>query len=165
MKSNISQILVTLESPKKILDENQSNKTLLSLYIYRIVENSDLRNSMTFIDGSSKIKRFIALDIHFLLIPYGADADSILKIFGRTQQIMQSTVLSGSLLLQSLEGEDLSIKITQQQLSQELITQMWQALECSMRLALYYLATPIIIDLEKDESVDAVKDRKIGKGE
>jgi hypothetical protein len=158
-------VTVTLDSPKKIQDDNRLENRLLSFYIYKIIENADLRNNPPYTDAESKLNRSIALDVHFLLTSYGPDPDTILLILGRTQQLLHNAVLSGSLLEQSLEGTDQNIKITQQPLSQELITQMWQAMESSMRLALYYLATPIIIDLPSTESAEPVLDRQIGKSE
>ncbi len=158
-------VLVTSDSPKQIQDENRSDNRLLSFYIYKITENADLRNAPPFLDSESKLNRSIALDIHFLLTPYGPDPDSALLILGRTQQLLHNAVLLGSRLEQSLEGTDQNIKITQQPLPQELITQIWQAMECSMRLALYYLATPLLIGLPTLESSPSVTGRQMGQGE
>ena len=157
-------VVVTMDSPKTIQDNNQTENRLLSFSIYKIIENADLRNEPPFINEKSEINRSIALDIHFLLTAYGPDPSTILLILGRTQQILHNMVLSGSLLEQSLEGTDQSIKITQQPLSNESITQMWQAMECSMRLALYYLATPVEIGLAPLESAEPVSSRQVGSG-
>lgn len=141
-------VQVTLDSPKRIQEENRLDNRLLSLYFYKVTENADLKNSYPVVTNGSSEYRALALDLSFIATPFGPDQDSILRIAGRTQQLLNNMVLSGSLLVSTLEGTDHSIKITQQPYTQELITQMWQAMEISMRMAFYYIATPVYIETD-----------------
>jgi len=158
-------VSVTLDPPKKIQEDNRTDNRLLSVYLYKVMENPDLKNAGYIINNRTEMVRTTALDIHFIATPYGPDQDSILRIAGRTQQVLCSKIITGSLLQSTIEGSDQSIKITQIPLPQELITQIWQAMEVSMRMSFYYIATPVYIDLESIVKSEPVQERQIGRQE
>lgn len=154
---------VIIDSPKKIQEDSRSDSRLLSLFFYKITENADLKNNYPVISRDNKENSSIALDLFFIATPYGPDQDSILRIAGRTQQLLCSSVISGSHLESTLEGTDQCIKITQLPFTQDLISQIWQALEISMRMAFYYIATPVYIELGTKDSAQPVTERHLDR--
>jgi hypothetical protein len=160
MKGELSDVTVTLESPKKLQDKEEK---LLSIFFYKILENADMKNAnLTIMSGDTEM-RTMALDAHFVATPYGPTPESILYIAGRTQQLLNNKVLAGSSLIKALEGTEQSIKITQQPYTQELVTQIWQAMECPMRLGLYYLASPLILEIDPYDANERVLNRQAGQ--
>jgi hypothetical protein len=158
-------VSVILDSPKKIQDDNRADNRLLSVYFYKITENADLKNSNVVVKDNSLENHAIAFDLYFMATAYGPDQETILRIAGRTQQLLESMVFTGSLLVGALEGTEQNIKITQLPYTQELITQMWQAMELSLRLVFYFLATPVFIDTGSKEMDAPVVERYAGKPE
>ena len=157
------KVSVIIDSPKKVQEDSRNDNRLVSLFFYRITENADLKNNYPVISGDTKESHLIALDLYFIATPYGPDQDSVLRIAGRAQQLLCNSVISGSLLESTLEGTNQCIKITQLPFTQELISQIWQALEISMRMGLYYIATPVYIEAKIKESAQPVTERYIGK--
>jgi hypothetical protein len=156
----ISEIDVTLESPKKIQDKAGN---ILSIFVYKIVENADLKNVNLSVKSGENVVGSMALDVHFVVTPYSKNPEIILYIAGRTQQLLNNKVLSGSMLIKTLDGTDQSIKVTQQPYTQELITQIWQAMECPMCLGLYYIASPLILDISRSDTDKEVLNRQAGQ--
>lgn len=168
LKEKFSEITVSLDSPKKIEDEKQTTSNLLSVYLYRISENSDLKNQPAVIVDKDKTKPApLSLDLNYMITPYGLDEKNKLAFLGCAMQILyDNPVLSGMVLkdadiiktiesppgsniikdTDNLRGSSKQIKISYNPLTQETITQIWQALEASMRISVFYLVTPIEIN-------------------
>jgi hypothetical protein len=141
------RVIVTLDAPHKIQDDNKADTRLLSFFIYSVVENTTHRNSLPALDDKYGFNRTIAHDAYFVCTPYGPDSGSILRLWGRTQQILQNSAIFKPPFANVGEGLERTIKIEQQSFPQELMVRLWQAMGSSMRLALYYFAGPIIIDI------------------
>ncbi|MCB0258569.1 MAG: DUF4255 domain-containing protein [Calditrichaeota bacterium] len=161
----VNQVIVTLDSPKKIEEENNTENKLLSVFLYKVLENSDLKNRPAAVSNSNVKKPTpLSFDLYYMLTPYGADEDNKLKILGRAAQIMyDNAILQGSLLQKKYSGTPEQLKISFTPLTQESIVQTWQALEASMRVAVYYLVTPVEIESLRADSLTPVTERGFGE--
>ncbi len=157
------RVMVTLDSPKKIEDDSNTENKMLSLFLYRIIENGDLKNQPAYALSSTEIMpKPLIVDLHYMITAYGADEDNRSRILGRGMQILYETpILQGAFLQKQLEGTSEQIRITFNPLNQEMIAQIWQAMEVSMRISSFYLVTPVMIESEPVPSAARVKEREL----
>lgn len=157
------EVTVTLDSPKKIEDDSQSEDKLLSFFLYRVTENADLKNQPPFPVSSTEIKpRPLSIDLHYMMTAYGADEDNRSRIFGRGMQILfETSILQGALLQKQLSGSSEEFRITFNPLPQETVAQIWQGLEASMRVTGFYLVSPVLIEPEAIPSAARIKHREL----
>lgn len=175
-------VTVTQDSPKTIEDESRSKNNLLSIYLYKIIENSDLKNHPSYeINTNNFAPAPLACDLYYMITAYGKDEKNKLAILGRTMQILyDSSILQGSILEDAsdlprpgekasppnnngnLKGSSEQIKVTITPLTQETITQIWQAMEITMRVAIFYIVTPVKIDSTRTLEVKRASERKLG---
>jgi hypothetical protein len=151
---------VELEAPKKI--EGAAIKNKLSVFLYKIVENSDLKNHPPLTINSNELRRQ-AFDLHYMLTPTGADEKAALRMLGLATKILfeKSVLLGADLKGSGLEGEADQIRITMNPVSQEIVTQIWQALEAPMRISIFYLVTPVFIDSEPLPEEAPIRERGV----
>jgi len=163
-------VIVTLDSPKKIEDDSHTEAKYLSFFLYKILENADLKNRPPFSNNSDAEKPApLTCDLHYILTAYGKDENDKLTIMGCAMQILYDTAILQGTILQdaettppyNLKGSSEQIKISLNPLTQETITQIWQALEVTMRLSAFYLITPVEIDSTRELEVKRVKERKL----
>jgi len=158
-----NEIAVTLDSPKKIEEDSQTRNKLLSIFLYKVLENPDLKNQPF---RAPNLNDFqpppLTLDLCYMITAYGTDETIKSRILGRAMQIMYDhPLLQGADLTGGLEGTAGQIKVSLNPLSQELIVQVWQALEASMRVSVFYLATPAVIDSTRKISTARVRERNL----
>lgn len=157
----LNNLTVTLESPKTIAKNNQGQNNLLSVFLYRILENADLRNRQPVtIDVSTEQPTPLAYDLYYMLTPYGTNEETRHRIIGRAVQFLyENAILQGSLLRGGLEGSIDKIRISYLPLSQDAVSQIWQALTVATQLSAFYLVTPVFIESEEVATAARVRER------
>lgn len=161
--AGVGKVTVTLDSPKKIEDDNHTEDRLLSFFLYRVIENGDMKNLPPVAVSSTEIKpKPLTVDLNYMMTAYGADEDNRSRILGRGMQILyENPILQGAILQKNLEGTSEQVHISLTPLNQELIAQVWQAMEVSMRVSAFYLVTPVMIESEALPSAARVKEREL----
>jgi hypothetical protein len=118
----------------------------LSVFLYRVDFNKVMRAAWAAVsqyDGKSHLP----LDLHFLLIAWGDNADHELRILGRALQCMEDTpILSGPLLdpIAPWEGNE-SIQVCLEDLSTEDVMRTFDSLPLDYKLSVPYVARIAII--------------------
>ena len=156
-----STLTVTLRSPKVIEDDGQAQTNQLSIFLYRVLENPDLRNRPPFaVSMTSEQPTPLALDLCYMLTAYSGDEQTRHRILGRAMQFMhENAVLQGAVLQGQLSGTVERIRITAQQLTQDVVSQVWQAIAVSMQVSAFYLVTPILIEPAEEPTAPRVRER------
>lgn len=147
---------IALTSPSNVGDGEQLR---LTLYLYRIAENADLKNSANSIQGDRLKDPPLALDLHYLLTAHPATsgddetARSIDQhsVLGRAMQVLQNdAILRGSDLTESLadEGEDVQISMNPMNAdSFDQLLSMWSTFqEQPYQPSISYLISPVFIE-------------------
>ncbi len=165
---------VTNESPADIKKVEGSNQKL-SVYLYRIEENSHMKNLPREKPDHSHLKRqSLYLDLFFMLIPYASNKTDEHKILGRAMQ-----ALHDSSILKSTDVEvagtvfstlDEEIRITFEPITLDDHTKIWGAIkDVPYKLSNCYKVTTAKIDSELSDAVVRVREKEIeyymGKGE
>lgn len=185
IQEKFKDITVILDSPKKIEDDDKTNSNLISVYLYRISENSAMKNHPALqIDKDKSKPSPLGLDLHYLITAYGIDETNKLAFLGRAMQILydhpvlQGTALRDANIIKlvsppseinlvkdtdNLVGSSKQLRISHDPLNQETITQIWQALEVSMRLSAFYIVTPAEIESTLETTGKRIIERELRK--
>lgn len=119
----------------------------VSIFLYRVDFNKATRAAWS-ATSESDGRSHLALDLHYLLTPWGANAEEEHRILGRAMQILETTpIFNGPLLHSSGEwdsGE--SIQVVLEDVSTEAVMRMFDSLPTDYRLSVPYIARVMRLD-------------------
>jgi len=119
----------------------------LSIYLYHVEVNKTMRaawSGVTFHDGLSHLP----LDLHFLITPWGENAEAEGAILGRALQSLDSNpVLTGPLLHQSGGwAPNEGLQLLMDEISTEAVMRTFDSLACDYRISVPYIARLVRLD-------------------
>ena len=161
--TDITKPEITLKSPKEI--NTGENINIISIFLYQIVENTYLKNEeLQKIDTTILHYPPMAVDLLYLITPYGSDPTQEQYMLGKVMQILfDNAVLTGSVLQKSLKGTDDEIRLIFNPLTLDDLNKIWSAFqETGYRLSISYLVTPVRIDSIHEISVQRVVSKEMG---
>ena len=136
----------------------------LSIFLYRVDFNKTMRaawSGVTYHDGVPRLP----LDLHFLLTPWGDNAESEHAILGRAMQCLDSTpILSGPLLYQSGGwAPNEAIQLVLDEISTEAVMRTFDSLAADYRIRVPYIARVVRLDGRQVEPPSSVTTLITGK--
>jgi len=153
IENNISELptnSVVFNSPADI---QKNNKSGLSLFLYKISENPDLKNQNMFEIGSKQIQSPpLALNLYYLLTPYAQTRQTEQIILSKLLSIFHdNSILNDSLLKNNLrETGNKELHITLDNIPLEQLNNMWGTFhDIPYHLSISYLITPVLIPSSK----------------
>ncbi len=152
---------ILLDSPKDIKPDNDVQ---ISLFLYKIMENVYMKNEEPRETGSSQILwPPIALDLMYLVTPYGKKKEKEHLILGRAMQIFHgNTILPRKFLPDDLRQRDEEIKLLFHPLSLDDQTKIWGAFpDIGYKLSVTYMVTPVLIDSTRTVSTTRVLTKEL----
>jgi hypothetical protein len=148
------------------LDEQEQPSPLATLLLYRIDIDKAMRAAWSAV-GAGEGRGRLALNLHYLLTGWGANATDEQRILGRAMQALESTpVLTGPLLLapaglpadepawEPLESIHLGIE----DLSTEALMRIFDTLPIDYRLSVPYVARVVRLDARRPAPQPPVTD-------
>jgi hypothetical protein len=168
-----STVTVSALPPDRLVPTNGTEASQLNLFLHQVTPNAGWRNEgLPSRDGSGRSRLTnppLALDLHYLLSAYGAEALHTEILLGYAMQLLHETpVLSRSAIrtalqpspnvgtalppaLQALADCGLAdqveqIKITPEYLSTEEMSKLWTAVQSHYRPTAAYVATVVLIE-------------------
>jgi hypothetical protein len=127
---------------------------MLTIYLYRVEVNRITRpgwSGVGYLDGQGHLP----LDLHFLITPWGDNAEDEYKILGKSMQCMeQNPILTGPLLFESggasglppTWGKNDAVQVVTDELAVADISQIFDSLQRDYKLSVGYLARVVRID-------------------
>ncbi len=168
LRENMSDLIpdgskIALVSPGEIED---NDNFLLSLFLYQVSENINLRNMEMENMGPSKLKAPpLALDLCYMLTSYPQEiGDSLARAkeehrnLGRAMQVLHdNTVLAGSVLRGSLSANNTELRVIGTSLSLDDLIKIWSTFGGkSFRPSVCYQVTPVRIESSREKTVSRV---------
>lgn len=139
------------------------------LFLYRVDVDKAMRAAWSAV-GAGEGRGRLALNLHYLLIPLGADALAEQRILGRSLQALEvSPVLSGPLLLApaglpadepAWEAQE-AIHLGIEELSTEALMRLFDTLPIDYRLCVPYCARVVRIDARRPPAGPPVLDAQL----
>ncbi len=119
----------------------------LSIFLYRVDFNKVMRAAWAGASAQDG-RSHLGLDLHYLITPWGKNAEDEHRILGRAMQCLESTpILTGPLLHSSGEwdgGE--SIQLVLEEVSTEAVMRTFDSLPTDYRLSVPYIARVMRLD-------------------
>lgn len=160
---------ITFESPSKLLSDTEPNKDGLSLFLYRIVENGDMKNRPSApIDANRFRYPPLSLNLFYLITPLtkgdenteSAQKDHIL--LGQTMRVFyDKAIITGSELQGTLADTAEELRIILNPISMEDMTKLWSAFMRPYHLSASYEVKVIYIDSERETEADRVRRKRL----
>ena len=159
---------VGLVSPGEL---GEQSDVLLSLYLYRIAENADLKNAeRERIDDETEREPPLALDLYYLLTAHPSPGDAEAtdrtaqqhRILGLAMQVMrENAVVSGADLRGSLAA-DRELRVSLYPQSVDELTNIWTTFQGTpFRPSVAYLVSPVLIESLRERPVRPVLERTV----
>jgi hypothetical protein len=150
-------VLVRTEDFDKKSTSTAIVRPALSIFLYRVDFNKTMRAAWSGVsqhDGRSHLP----LDLHFLLTPWGENAESESAVLGRAMQALDETpVLSGPLLHPSgnwVPNE--AINLLMDEISTEAVMRTFDSLAADYRISVPYIARVVRLDGQRNRQAPDV---------
>jgi len=152
VENNISELppnSVVFDSPADI---QKSNKSGLSLFLYQISENPDLKNQDMQSHDSKIQYPPMVIDLHYLLTPYAQTRPTEQIIISKLLRAFHdNSIIAGTSLKSSLkETDNAELRLVYHPIPLEQLNNLWGTFhETSYKLSLSYLVTPVRIPSDR----------------
>jgi hypothetical protein len=157
---------ITLEPPSKLVKDTEPESNALSLYLYRVAENPEMKNRpLEVADAHRQVYPPLALNLYYLITPVTNSTDNDHTVLGKALQILyRYSILNGSLLKGVLAGTDLQLKIILNPISLDELSNLWSAFLRPYRLSVSYEVKVVFIDSERETSGERILERRLKVG-
>ena len=161
-----SETQITLEPPFKLVKDTDPESNALSVYLYRVVENPDLKNRhLEVADAHRQIFPPLALNLYYLMTPITNSADNDHALLGKALQIFyRNSGVCGSALKGILAGTDLKLRVILNPISLDELSNLWSAFLRPYRLSVSYEVKVVFIDSERETTGERVLEKRIKFG-
>jgi hypothetical protein len=121
---------------------NLVSRPALTVHVYRVDLDPSVRTAWaTAAVGGGRRRPALAVQMHFLITPWGANADEEHRIIGRAMQAIEETpILSGPLLAGEGWEPDETLQIVMEDMDTHALLRIFDSLPISYRLSTPYLA-------------------------
>jgi Pvc16 N-terminal domain len=166
--SELSSILATeqdisLEPPYTLIEQDKPKTSGLSVFLYRVAENGELKNRPPEQVSPSRL-RFppLPLNLSYLITPLTASAENDHRLLSRVMQVLHAnSIVKGPLLQGALAGSDEELRVTLNPLSLEDANKLWTSFMRPMRLSASYEVKVVYIDSEREISGEQVRRKSL----
>lgn len=119
----------------------------ISIFLYRVDYNKTMRAAWSGVTNQDRLPH-LPLDLHFLLTPWGENAEAEGAILGRAIQCLDANpILSGPLLLQGGEfATNEAVHLLMDEISTEAVMRTFDSLPTDYRVSVPYIARVIRLD-------------------
>jgi hypothetical protein len=141
----IAGVPIDLRSPKEMREASAQG---VSLWLYRIIRNSDLLNRPRVRSSATQIERpSMPINLHYLITPLAANPVDEQALMGRVLQVLNDHAsLGGANLLGTLENSGEEFRLNFEPMTLEDITRVWNSLQEPYQLSVSFEVVLITID-------------------
>jgi hypothetical protein len=143
---------ITLEPPFKVVTDTDPAEDSLSLYLYRVSENADMKNR-PLLRASDSTLRFppLSLNFFYLVTPITSLAANDHKLLSKTMQVFyDNAILKGSQLEGALRTNAEELRVILNPMTLEDLNRLWSAFMRPLRLSVCYEVKVVFIDSERE---------------
>ena len=154
---------ITFDPPFKLIENTDPKDDYLSLYLYRIEENADMKNRpLEQINNSFLRYPPLSLNLFYLITPLTNSTDNDHKLLGKTLRILyDNAIVKGAALKGVLKDSAEELRVILNPISMEDITKLWSAFMRPYRLSMSYEVKVIYIDSERETGGERVRRKRI----
>jgi hypothetical protein len=163
ISSLIDEQHIVFEAPYKFISEAESETNRLSLFLYRVLENSDMKNRNPELkNGKSVQYPPLFLNFFYLITPLTNSAENNHYLLAKAMRILHDNgIVKGSLLQGVLENTAEELRIIFHPLSMEDMTKLWSSFLRPYHLSAAYEVKVVAIDSERTIESETVLRQRI----
>lgn len=164
ISSLIDEQNIVFEPPYQFISETEPQTNRLSIFLYRVLENSDMRNrNPELINGNSARYPPLFLNLFYLITPLTNSAENNHYLLAKTMQILHDRgIVKGSLLKGILENTAEELRVIFHPISIEDITKLWSSFLRPYHLSAAYEIKVVAIDSQRTIETETVLRKTIG---
>jgi hypothetical protein len=158
-----SDTQISFEPPFQLVENGIPDLNALSLYLYRVVENGDMKNR-PYEPANGNLLRYppLALNLYYLVTPLTQNAENDHRLLGKVLQVFyDNAILKGSALDPLLQQTAEELRISLQPVSLDDATKLWSAFMRSYRLSACYEVKVVYIDSERTTGGEPVRRKRL----
>jgi hypothetical protein len=154
---------ISFEPPFRLFKDDVPQQNFLSVYLFRVLENADLKNR-TLLPAHAPVYEYppLALNFFYLITPLTNSADNDQRVLGKTMQTFYDhAIVDGSELHGLLQTNAEEIRLSLTPCSLEDITKLWCAFLRPYRLSVAYEVRAVLVDSERSTRVERVRRKRL----
>jgi hypothetical protein len=154
---------ISFEPPFRLVKEDAPQENLLSIYLFRILENAELRNAPQFANPAPDFQYPpLVLNCHYLITPLTNSAANDQLLLGRTMQLLYDhAIIRGSELQGNLRNNAEELRVALTPTSLEDATKLWCAFLRPFRLSVAYEVRTVIVDSKRSTRMEPVRVKRL----
>jgi hypothetical protein len=162
---------ISLKPPFKLITDTEPDEDYLSLYLYRVIENGEMKNRPLELKDTN-ILRYppLSLNLFYLITPlvrnipdrFDIEMEYDHLLLGKAMEILyDNAILKGADLRGVLANTAEELRIILNPISMEDINKIWSAFMRPYRLAVSYEVKVIYIDSERETGGERVRRKRL----
>jgi Pvc16 N-terminal domain len=160
---------ISFKPPHRLMADNTPTKNYLSLFLYRVVENGEVKNRLLEAKNGRRLDPPLALNLFYLITPLIADKEddeesvkNTHKLLGKVMQIFYDHgTLKGFDLKGLLQNTAEEFRIILNPISMEDMTKLWSSFMRPYYLSVSYEVKVVYIDSEREAGAEQVRRKQI----
>ncbi|WP_338699863.1 DUF4255 domain-containing protein [Bradyrhizobium sp. 26S5] len=161
LKSLLTELDVTLESPATLPTGGESDFKKLNLFLYQVLENQFAKNRQ-WLSPSPGVQEYppLAIDLYYMLTPYARDTISAHQVLNHAMAVLHdNSIVTGPRLLGALAHTIEQLAVVMCPVTLEELTRIWNALQSPYRLSVCYQVRIALIQSEIRQTVPRVSQK------
>ncbi len=154
---------ISFELPFRLFKDDVPQNNFLSIYLFRIVENADLKNR-GLLHAQAPVYEYppLALNFYYLITPLTNSADNDQRVIGKTMQTFYDhAIVDGSELHGLLKTNAEQIQLSLTPCSLEDITKLWCAFLRPFHLSVAYEVRAVLVDSDRSTRIERVRRKRL----
>ncbi|MGH7491705.1 MAG: DUF4255 domain-containing protein [bacterium] len=157
---------ISFEPPFRLVRDAEPEQNALSFYLYRIVENPDMKNRpLELVDPQRLRYPPLSLNLFYLVTPVTNNAENDHLVLGKTMQILHDHAIIREPELQDILADPADtteeLRVIFNSISLEDTNKLWSAFMRPYRLAVSYEVKVIYIDSERETGGERVRRKRL----
>jgi hypothetical protein len=154
----VDQDRIFAVTPDEFEDLQNTDRPTITVFLYRVAVNSEMRNSPRRILGDGRVTRpLLPLELYYMITPWARETRDEFRIIGRILQVLYDRAEIGPADLQGTSwSQGDSVQLVLDSLPVEDHYRIWETTDLPYRLSLTYIARVVGIEPEVREVVPVV---------
>ncbi|MEH1867431.1 MAG: DUF4255 domain-containing protein [Nostoc sp.] len=160
---------ISFQPPHQLMTDNVPTENNLSLFLYRVVENSEVKNcALESRNGNRLHYPPLALNLFYIITPLMKDGDddeaskNAHKLLGKVMQIFYDhATVKGTGLKGVLQNTAEELRIILNPISMEDMTKLWSSFMRPYYLSVSYEVKVVYIDSERETGAEQVRRKQL----
>jgi hypothetical protein len=158
-----SEQQISFEPPFKLVVDTDPPEDSLSVFLYRVVEDGDMKNQqLRRINGSQLRYPPLALNLYYLITPLTNTTDNDHRLLSKAMHTFyDNAIIRGSQLQGVLSNTAEELRVILNPMSLEDMAKLWSAFMRPLRLSVSYEIKVVFIDSERETAGEQVRRKRL----